>query len=55
MPKKKRRATAKKFVSAKTRAADDRLRDELRHADLGKFDQALKKAIRPAESSRSRG
>jgi hypothetical protein len=53
MPKKPRPAK-KKAVSAKTRAADDRLRDELRHADLGKFEKALKRAIRPVESPRTR-
>ena len=35
-----------KPVSAKTCAEDDRLRAELRNADMSKFDKAVAKAIR---------
>ena len=37
-----------KRVSAKTRADDDKLRAELRNADMKKFDRVLGKAIRSA-------
>jgi hypothetical protein len=40
----------KKPLSAKLRAGDEKLRDELRHFDLKKFDKALAKAIQPAKS-----
>jgi hypothetical protein len=37
----------KKYVpSEKQRAEDEKLRDELRHFDLKKFERLLKKAIR---------
>jgi len=40
----------KKYVpSEKQRASDAKLRDELRHFDLNKFDKALEKALRPAK------
>jgi hypothetical protein len=39
-----------KPVSAATRAADEALREQLRHADMAKFDRVLAKAIRPAAS-----
>jgi len=35
----------KKPLSAKLRASDEKLREELRHFDLKKFDKALGKAI----------
>jgi hypothetical protein len=35
-----------RVVSAKTRAADDVLRESLRNADMRVFDKALAKAIR---------
>jgi hypothetical protein len=44
----KRPAKPKKPISAKTRAADDALRAELRKFDLKKFDKALAKAIKPS-------
>ena len=40
------RTIRKKYVpSEKQRASDEKLRDELRHFDLKKFDQGLEKAI----------
>ena len=51
--KKKPRASAKPTkrathnVSDALRAEDERLRDELRHADMKKFDRVLAKAIKP--------
>ena len=47
VPKKRRPAKAK-GITAKTRAADDALRDELRRFDLKKFDKALERALRPS-------
>jgi len=43
-----RKGTArKKYVpSAKQLASDEKLRDELRHFDLKKFDKALEKALK---------
>jgi hypothetical protein len=46
----RRQSKKKKPLSEKQRASDEKLRDELRHFDLKKFDQALGKAIR--QSSR---
>jgi hypothetical protein len=43
---KKRKRAPKKDVSDKLRASDEKLREELRNADLGKFDRALVKAIK---------
>jgi hypothetical protein len=39
-----------KPISAKTRAADDKLREALRHFDLKTFDKALAKALVPADA-----
>jgi len=39
--------TGKKPITAKTRDADEALRESLRHADIGKFAKGLAKAIRP--------
>ena len=47
MPTKRRAAKKRKPISAKTRAADDVLREKLRHFDLKQFDKALAKAIKP--------
>lgn len=38
---------ANKRVNAGVRAEDERLREELRNADMRKLDKALSKAIRP--------
>jgi hypothetical protein len=47
----KARTARKKYVpSEKQLASDEKLRDELRHFDLKKFDQALEKALRPVKS-----
>jgi len=46
VPTKRRAAKKRKPISAKTRAADDALREELRRFDLKKFDRALAKAIK---------
>ena len=48
MPTKRRAAKKRKPITAKTRAADNALRDELRRFDLKKFDKALERAIRPS-------
>jgi hypothetical protein len=48
VPKKKRGSRKRggfKPVSAKTRAADDKLREALRNADLKKFERLLAKAV----------
>ncbi len=37
----------KRRVNAVVRAEDERLREELRHADMRKFDTVFNKAIRP--------
>ena len=51
-PKRAGRTARKKYVpSEKQRASDEKLRDELRHFDLKKFDKALEKAIRPKEKA----
>jgi hypothetical protein len=43
------RTARKKYVpSEKQRASDEKLRDELRHFDLKKFDRALVNAFPPA-------
>jgi hypothetical protein len=44
---KKRRAGTRKPITAETRAADERLREALRNADLKAFDRVLAKAIKP--------
>jgi hypothetical protein len=44
-----RRKSAKP-TSEKQKAADEKLRDELRNFDLKKFDKALQKAIKPRPS-----
>ncbi len=51
MPKKRRAAKKRKPITAKTRAADDALREELRRFDLKKFDKALAKVIKTARDS----
>jgi hypothetical protein len=53
VPTKRRAAKKRKPISAKTRAGDDALRDELRRFDLKQFDKALEKAIR-SEGTRAR-
>jgi len=46
------RAARKKYVpSEKQRASDEKLRDELRHFDLKKFDRALEKALKSGTAS----
>jgi hypothetical protein len=40
------RAKKKYVPSEKQRAADEKLRDELRHFDLKKFDKVLEKALK---------
>ncbi|MBI3769142.1 MAG: hypothetical protein HY271_11720 [Deltaproteobacteria bacterium] len=50
MPKKNKDASfsrAEKRVNADVRAEDERLREELRNADMRKLDKALAKAIQP--------
>lgn len=47
MPTKRRAAKKRKPISAKTRAADDALREELRAFDVKKFAKMLGKAIVP--------
>jgi len=47
VPKKVPPKQRRKPVSAKTRAADDALREELRKFDLKKLDKVTAKAIRP--------
>jgi hypothetical protein len=42
----RRKSPKKKPISDKQRAADEKLRDELRHFDLKKFDKLLEKTIR---------
>jgi hypothetical protein len=42
----KKRGQRRKPISEKQRAEDDKLREQIRHIDLKKFDVALKKAIR---------
>jgi hypothetical protein len=45
--KRSARAARKKYVpSEKQRASDEKLRDELRHFDLKKFDRVIEKALR---------
>jgi hypothetical protein len=46
----RKQSKPKKPISEKTRAEDDKLREELRHFDLRKFDQALEKAVRPLKA-----
>jgi len=43
-------APKRKKISAATRAADERLRESLRHADLKAFDELVPKAIRQVGS-----
>jgi hypothetical protein len=42
-----KRSKLQKPISGKQRAADEKLREELRHFDLKKFDKVLEKAIGP--------
>jgi hypothetical protein len=46
MPTKARRKAKRKPLSEKQRASDERLRDTLRNADMGKFDKVLTKAMK---------
>jgi len=46
MPTKKKAGKRKSVRKAETVASDDALREELRHVDLRKLDQALARAIR---------
>jgi hypothetical protein len=46
------RTARKKYVpSEKQLASDEKLRDELRHFDLKKFDKALEKALQSKEKA----
>jgi hypothetical protein len=49
MPKKTKAVSrsAPRRVNAAVRAEDDRLRDELRNADMRKFDKAVGRALKP--------
>jgi hypothetical protein len=48
------RPKGKRFVpSAQQRAEDEKLREELRHFDLKKFDKVLEKAINPTQVRKS--
>jgi hypothetical protein len=38
-----------KPISEKQRTEDDKLREQIRHIDLKKFDKALEKAINPTK------
>jgi hypothetical protein len=42
----KKQSKPKKPLSEKQRESDEKLRDELRHFDLKKFDKALDRAIK---------
>ena len=42
----KKPSKPRKPISEKQRASDEKLREELRHFDLKKFDKALEKAVR---------
>jgi hypothetical protein len=44
----KKRGISHKPISEKQRAEDEKLREQLRHIDLKKFDKTLEKAIKPA-------
>jgi hypothetical protein len=44
----KKRGKKPKPISEKQRAEDDKLREQIRHIDLKKFDKALEKAIKPS-------
>lgn len=39
-------------ITEKTRAEDEKLKEELRHFDLKKFDKALEKVINPSKKER---
>jgi hypothetical protein len=45
-PRARKPVAKRKPISAKTRAADERLRASLRHADLKAFDRVLDRAIK---------
>jgi hypothetical protein len=47
----KKRGKKHKPISEKQRAEDDKLREQIRHIDLKKFDKALEKALHPKTSS----
>jgi len=49
-----RKRPAKKGVSEKTRAEDERLREMLRNADMKVLDRAIEKAIAPVPAAMSR-
>jgi hypothetical protein len=42
---------SKKPVSERTRQEDEKLREKLRHFDIGGFDKAIEKAINPRRKS----
>jgi len=46
-----KRSKKKKPLSEKQRASDEALREELRHFDVKKFGQLLKKAVNPSSRS----
>lgn len=48
MPKRPRKPV--KPISEKQRAADNELREQLRHIDLEKFDKLLAKAVNPPKT-----
>jgi hypothetical protein len=47
----KKRGQKHKPISEKQRAEDDKLREQLRHIDLKKFDKALGQALKPIKSA----
>jgi hypothetical protein len=53
VPTTRRTRQAKKPISDKQRAADESLKEELKHFDVNKFDQLLEKAIKPADKRKS--
>jgi hypothetical protein len=47
----KTRGKKHKPISEKQRAEDDKLREQIRHIDLKKFDKVLEKAIRSTRNA----
>ncbi len=45
-----KRSKPKKKLSEKQRESDEKLKESLRYIDLGKFDKALERAIKPTSS-----
>jgi hypothetical protein len=45
-PRPKKKTGSSRSISEKTRAADDKLREALRNADLKAFDRVLAKAVK---------